>query len=230
MAAAVSLKTVVFMGSSKTLTPPWGGDARLGSRVLEYVKKTLAARTSEPVGANATQTVSHEVTVFDPLEVFGPGGALESCTAAVKEPHFFYKPGTAPPAMDAMRDAIKAADAIVVVTAEYNHCVPPALLAMFDAFGGSNYAGKPSAIVTYSPSPWGGARASIAIQPVLHELGCLPVSKMVALPTPQELLNEDGTPVDAGHRMLKQLPDCLKQLEWMAVAMKVQRETAGMWA
>ena len=227
---AIKLKTVVFMGSSRTLVPPWGGDPRLGDRVLQYVLKTIAARTAEPVGATPKQTVSHEVTVFDPLTVFGEGGALESCTAAVKEPHFFYKPGTAPPAMDAMRDTIKAADAIVVVTAEYNHCVPPGLLAMFDAFGGSNFAGKPSAIITYSNGPWGGTRASIAIQPVLHELGCLPVSKMVALPAPHEMLKEDGEPVDASHRMLKQLPDMLKQLEWMGIAMKSQRGTCGLWA
>ena len=227
---AVKLNTVVFMGSARTLTPPWGGDSRLGDRVLQYVLKTIAARTAEPVGATPKQTVSHEVTVFDPLTVFGEGGALESCTAAVKEPHFFYKQGTAPPAMDAMRDTIKAADAIIVVTAEYNHSVPPGLLAMFDAFGGSNFSGKPSAIVTYSAGPWGGTRASIAVQPVLHELGCLPVSKMVALPTPQEMLKEDGEPIDASHRMLKQLPDMLKQLEWMSIAMKSQRESCGLWA
>ena len=36
----------------------------------------------------------------------------------------------------------------------------------------------------YSP----GARCAIAIQPVLHELGCLPVSKMVHLPAPQAIV------------------------------------------
>ena len=33
-----------------------------------------------------------------------------------------------------------------------------------------------------------GARCAIAIQPVLHELGCLPVSKMVHLPAPQAIV------------------------------------------
>ena len=32
-----TLKTVVFMGSSRSLVPPWGGDSRLGSRVLQCV-------------------------------------------------------------------------------------------------------------------------------------------------------------------------------------------------
>lgn len=151
----ISIKTVVFMGSSRSLVPPWGGDSRLGSRVLKYVTKTLDAR-SAPVGQSGAEVV-HEVTVFDPLEVFGEGGALAQSGCELTEPHFFFKDGSAPAAMDAMRDAIKAADAILVVTAEYNHAPPPALLSMLDHFGGSNYNGKPSGIVTYSPGPWGGA-------------------------------------------------------------------------
>ena len=51
--------------------------------------------------------VLHDVTVFDPLEVFGEGGALAQSGCQLSEPHFFFKPGSAPAAMDAMRDAIK---------------------------------------------------------------------------------------------------------------------------
>ena len=222
------LKTIVLMGSSRDIVPPWGGDSRLGTRVLNHVTKALADR-SAPVGADAQTTVEHDVTVFDPLEVFGKGGALEECTAAVISPHFFFKPGTAPPAADAMRDIMKAADAYVIVTCEYNHSLPPGLLGMIDAFGGSNYAGKPSAIVTYSAAPWGGTRASIAIQPVLHELGCLPVSKMAHFPEAAKLFEEDGTPKDADCRLHSQLPAVLNQLEWMALAMKSQRDATGLW-
>lgn len=167
------LRTVVFMGSGRSMAPPWDAkNERLGSRVLAWVQAVLAER-KEPAG-QSTEPVTHkvrgrsgrreqprspvdahtsyiplaaracgirslrarapsasaalcrprrgaQVTVFDPLEVFGEGGALASSGAEVKAPHFFYKPGGAPPAMDAMRDVIKAADAYVVVTAEYNH-------------------------------------------------------------------------------------------------------------
>ena len=44
-----TLKTAVFLGSARNVSPPWGGDARLGTRVIEYVKKTLASRAS-PLG------------------------------------------------------------------------------------------------------------------------------------------------------------------------------------
>jgi hypothetical protein len=52
-------------------------------------------------------------------------------------------------------------------------------------------------------------------------------SKLCGIPTAAALLKEDGTPVDPSHRMLKQLPELLTQLEWMAVAMKKQREKTG---
>mmetsp|Transcript_30399 Transcript_30399/g.50299 ORF Transcript_30399/g.50299 Transcript_30399/m.50299 type:complete len:228 (-) Transcript_30399:279-962(-) len=227
MAEAV-LKTVVFCGSARNVTPPWGGDSRLGTRVIEYVKASLAAR-SKVLGKSGT-VVKHTVTVFDPLEVFGEGGPLAASGCELTQPQFFLKPGDVPPGMANMKQTIADADCYVIVTAEYNHSVPPALLSMLDHFGGSCYAGKPSGIVTYSPSPWGGARASMSIQPVLHELGALPVSKMVHLPFPSDMLGEDGTPADPEHRMLKQLPAMLSQLEWMACAMKTQREATGLWS
>jgi hypothetical protein len=42
-----------------------------------------------------------------------------------------------------------------------------------------------------------------------------------------DLLESDGTPKDETNRMLKQLPDLLTQLEWMALAMKRQRDDTG---
>lgn len=208
-----------------------GGVARAGTGVLEWVKATLASRSAAVGASDAADapTVQHDVTVFDPIEVFGPGGALESSGAHLSSPHFFFAKGSAPPAMEAMAAAIKAADAYIIVTAEYNHAPPPALLAMLDHFGGSNFNAKPSGIITYSPSPWGGARGAITLQPILHELGALPVSAMVHLPGCGDLFAEDGTPSDPAHRMLNQLPKMLTQLEWMALAMKTQRDAIGTW-
>ena len=219
------LKTVIFFGSSRDQPAFWGGDTRLGDRVLAWVQAVLAARSST-VGAEA---VTHDVlAAYDPLEVFGEGGGCAASSAAIKQPHFFMKAGDAPPSMDAMRDTIKAADCFLIVSPEYNHSIPPALSGMMGNFGGSNYAYKPSAIVTYSPSPWGGMRAAVALRPFLSELGCLPVSKLCGMPTVAELLEADGTPKDAENRMLKQLPAMLGQLEWMAIAMANMRESAGL--
>lgn len=217
-----TLRTVVFMGSAKTVAPPWGGDARLGDRVLKYVEATLAARESR-LGPD---TVRHAVSIIDPVEVFGPDGALsEISSAALSAPTFFFR--ELPPRAAALRDIVAAADCYVIVSPEYNHVVPPALASVMGHFGGSCYKAKPSGVVTYSPGPWGGQRAALSIVSMAHELGCLPVSKMVGLPAPAELLREDGAPHDPEHRMLKQLPEMLAQLEWMAVAMKNQRDAVG---
>lgn len=66
------------------------------------------------------------------------------------------------------------------------------------------------------------------MRPFLAELGCLPVSKLCGIPTVAELLNPDGTPIEPPHRMLKQLPSMLTQLEYVALAMLKQRETSGL--
>ena len=52
---------------------------------------------------------------------------------------------------------------------------------------------------------------------------------MVHLPDPSALLDASGAPVDPSARMLAQLPAMLNQLEWMATAMKAQREACGLW-
>ena len=101
----ITLKTVVFMGSARNIVPPWGGDARLGDRVLKHVTSLLRAR-DEAIGQDQ---VNHEVTVYDPVEVFGAGGALEG-DGQLGIPHFFMKAGTQPK-MDEMAATIKAADA-----------------------------------------------------------------------------------------------------------------------
>jgi chromate reductase, NAD(P)H dehydrogenase (quinone) len=216
------LKTVVFMGSAKNVTPPWGGDARLGDRVLKHVKATLESR-SVVLG---DETITHQVSIVDPLEVFGQDGALSEISAGeLLAPVFFLK--SLPPKAKALQDLIAEADCYVIVSPEYNHIVPPALASVMGHFGGSCYSSKPSGIVTYSAGPWGGQRAALSIVSMTHELGCLPVSKMVGYPMPGELFEVDGTPKDPSHRMLKQLPEMLRQLEWMAVAMKDMRDRVG---
>jgi hypothetical protein len=104
------LKCVVFMGSGKTITPPWGGPARLCTRVTEYVKSVLNSRSGTVTCGK--ETIEYETTVYDPAVVFAPGGALAESGGQLSSPHFFYGAGKAPEAMDAMRDTIKASATI----------------------------------------------------------------------------------------------------------------------
>jgi NAD(P)H-dependent FMN reductase len=207
-AAMTKLRTVVFMGSARNRPARWGGPARLGTRVLRYVVRTLAARP-EP---------GHEVEVLDPLELRLP---------MLEAPYFYYADGTAPPELEAANAKVRAADCYVIVTPEYNHSIPPALANLLDHFGGSAYACKPSGFVTYSNGQWGGIRAAMQLRALTAELGCLSVSRTCGIPNAGKEFDEDGNPEDPA-RWEKMLGGMLNQLEWMAMAMKNHRAAAGM--
>lgn len=224
MATGRTLKTVLFMGSARNITPPWGGQSRLGDGILEWVKQEITKRSSS---LGDIEGITHELTVFDPLEVFGKEGALEESGAEIKSPHFFFKSGEAPAGMQAMADAVKEADCFLIVTPEYNHSLPPSISGMMGHFGGSNYAYKPSGIISYSISPYGGARAAVALRPFLSELGCLPVSKLACFSSVGDIFEGDGTVKDKENRQLKQLDGLMSQLEWFAVALANQRDASG---
>lgn len=220
-----TLRTVIFLGSARDIIPPWGGDKRLGDRIAKWVTSTLDARSGK-LGDDTV--ITHSYTVVDPLEVFGPGGALTGFTGAeMRAPTFFMKNDDLPAKTKQLMETIREADSFLIISSEYNHTAPPALTSVMGHFGGSLYKCKPSGIVTYSPGPWGGVRAAKSIVGMTHELGCISVSKICAIPTVSDLFDEQGIPKDANHRMLKQLPEMLDQLEWMAVAMKNQRESSG---
>jgi NAD(P)H-dependent FMN reductase len=67
-----------------------------------------------------------------------------------------YKPGQHA-GIDALMEHVPGADAHLVVSAEYNHNVPPALGNMLCHFK-PELAFKPAGICTYSAGPWGGVR------------------------------------------------------------------------
>ena len=180
----------------------WG---RLADRVGLFVRQQLQAR-------------GHEVTVFDPK--------VHQLPLLVKAYHH-YQPGggeTRPAVLEEMGAAVRAADGYVVVSAEYNHSIPPALSNMLDHFGASMYSYKPSAICTYSPGPWGGRHCAIQLRTILSELGCLPVSNIFSVPDARNAINEKG---ECEERVLARFAKMLGQLEWHAHAMRAHREKVG---
>ncbi len=68
-----------------------------------------------------------------------------------------------PPSVDALRQAIRAADGLLIATPEYNHGVPGVLKNTFDWLSrpprGSALGGKPTAIFGASPGMTGTARS-----------------------------------------------------------------------
>ena len=199
----------MILGSTRNASPPWGGPKRLGDRVAKFLLKRLKERKS----------ATHEIDYVDLLEVKMP---------LMEQPHHWYAPGTAPKWLEDLAARVSAADCYLLISPEYNHSMGPALANFLNHFGGKNYAYKPSAIAVYSGGPYGGVRAAMQLRALTGELGCLSVSAIFAGPAVQNSLDEEGNPVAPNGPLLEtQANNMFKQLEWMADAMKKQRDTVG---
>jgi chromate reductase len=81
-----------------------------------------------------------------------------------------------PPARVAeLRAQVRAADAILFVTPEYNHSIPGVLKNAIDwgsrPYGDSSWEGKPAAVLGASVSPLGPVRAQLQLRQLIAELG-----------------------------------------------------------
>jgi len=79
-----------------------------------------------------------------------------------------------PAGVTALRDAIRAADGVVLSTPEYNNSLPGVLKNALDWVSrgpDQPLAGKPVTVLSASPGGFGGARAQLAWLPVLATLG-----------------------------------------------------------
>lgn len=85
-----------------------------------------------------------------------------------------------PPAVTALKDAIAAADGLVLATPEYNNGIPGAFKNAFDWLSRPQgdiprvFGGKPVAVIGASPSPFGTALSQAAWLPVLRLVGTRP--------------------------------------------------------
>jgi NAD(P)H-dependent FMN reductase len=69
----------------------------------------------------------------------------------LKQPlHFMKDQSSAPKWMTDTNEAIKNADAILVISSEYNCSIPPALTNVMDYFPPASYRHKPAGIICYS--------------------------------------------------------------------------------
>lgn len=106
-----------------------------------------------------------------------------------------------PPAVCELREAIAAADGIVIATPEYNHGIPGVLQNALDwasrpAFE-SPLAGKPAGVLSASRGPVGGARAQSVLRQVLGAT-LTPIFPHVEMlvPAAHRKFDEDGRLID----------------------------------
>ena len=147
----------------------------------------------------------------------------------LKKPFHFYKDKSeAPKVLQDTNQLIADADALVMVTAEYNHSMPPALTNMMDHFPIASYKYTPSAIVCYSMGSFGGVRASIQARSFLGELGSPNIPSVFAIPTINKALTPEGDPAPEDTHMDKGANKLCEELQWYATAFKNQKASVGL--
>jgi len=186
---------------SNTIAVIYGSvrDARKGILAANYLVNKLKNR-------------GHNVHFIDPVE-----HELPLLNKMYKE----YEDGEAPDYLESLAKVLKEADGYVVVSAEYNHSIPPALKNLLDHFQ-KVYFFKPSAIATYSAGRFGGVRCAVHLRAVLGELGMPSIPKMQSFPQVQKAFDEESNPTEEFTE--KSTNKFLDEFEWYVEALKRQRE------
>ncbi|MEE7458467.1 NADPH-dependent FMN reductase [Methylorubrum populi] len=186
----MSLTVPVILGSVRA--------DRAGIRAARFLVAQLEAR-------------GHAAPLVDPAEL-----QLPLLDRMYKE----YPKGQAPEPLERLAALYRRADAFVVVSAEYNHSIPPALSNTLDHFL-EEYFWRPSGIVCYSAGQYGGVRAAMQLRAMLAELGTPSIPSLLPIPRVQKALSEAGEPAeDWLGRAAKKFLD---ELTWYAEALKTQR-------
>jgi NAD(P)H-dependent FMN reductase len=134
-----------------------------------------------------------------------------------------YPKGQAPEALETLAGKIKAADAFVFVTGEYNWGVQPGLKNLTDHFLEEWYW-RPAAIASYSFGRLAGARSSYAWHNTLNEMGMVVISATLTVGGIQATLDENANPIGEGGEALKHaFPRFADDLRWWTEATLAQK-------
>ncbi|MGU3538831.1 NADPH-dependent FMN reductase [Methylobacterium sp. A54F] len=187
----MSLVVPVILGSVRS--------DRQGLRAARFLVGQLEAR-------------GHAAPLVDPAEL-----GLPLLDRMYKE----YPKGEAPEPLERLASLYARADAFLVVSAEYNHSIPPALSNTLDHFL-EEYFWRPSAICCYSAGQYGGVRAAMQLRAMLAELGTPSIPSLLPIPRVGRALGEDGTPAEDW--LPKAAGRFLDELTWYAEALRARRQ------
>jgi NAD(P)H-dependent FMN reductase len=125
------------------------------------------------------------------------------------------------PAVQAYADRIERADAIVVVTPEYNHSFPASLKQAIDVLR-TPWERKPVGLVSYGGLS-GGLRAAEQLRLVFAELHAMTVRDSVSFHNAWSLFDGSGDLRDPGNSTAA-AKTLLDELAWWAVALRTARK------
>ena len=119
-----------------------------------------------------------------------------------------------------LAELYERADGFCIVSAEYNHSVPPGLSNLIDYFL-EEYFWRPSAIVCYSAKQFGGVRAAMQLRALLAEVGMPPIPSIQPIPAVENALSKDG--VGLTQELAEGTGKFWDEFEWYMRAYKAER-------
>ena len=186
------LKFAIVYGSTRK--------KRLGIRFVKYL-------------ANQISKNKHTPMIVDPLE-----NKLPLLDKRFDE----FNKNKAPKPLKNIHKLLNEADAIILVSAEYNHMPPPALINLLNYFY-KEFDRKPSTVCTYSVGDFAGVRVQGPLRTLMTQLGSPPIKFGMYQGKISRSLNEKGEPKDPKDTE-ERFNIFFKELELYAKALKKIRK------
>ena len=178
---------------------------RMGDRVAKWVVRQLESRGHEAVLVDAAEL---KLPLLDKMwkELKGTTGAEHAGLREKLRP---------------LAELYERCDGFAIVSAEYNHSAPPALTNLIDYFL-EEYFYRPSAIVCYSATPFGGVRAAMQLRALLTEAGMPTIPSLQPIPSVGQALSEDG--VALTQELAERSGKFFDEFEWYMAALRAGRK------
>jgi NAD(P)H-dependent FMN reductase len=125
----------------------------------------------------------------------------------------------------AFSEKMAMADALVIVTPEYNHSFPGLLKHILDSCL-KEYIHKAAGIVGVSAGPFGGVRAIQDFLPVIRELGLVNIFWDVNFGNVSQVFDDSGSLLDQA--FVARADKFLNELIWMARTLRYGRENISL--
>jgi NAD(P)H-dependent FMN reductase len=178
---------------------------RMGDRTAKWAVRQLERRGHEPVLVDAAEL---NLPILDRMwkEIKdGPPAQFRNLYAKLKP----------------LADLYARADGFCIVSAEYNHSIPPGLSNLIDHFL-EEYFWRPSAIICYSATPFGGVRAAMQLRAMLAEVGMPSIPSIQPIPAVGTALTRDG--VALTQQLAERTGKFFDEFDWYMRAFKAERE------
>jgi len=181
---------------------------RMGDRVAKWAIAQLEARGHETVLVDAAAL---QLPLLDKMwKEIGPRQGEHA-----PEGYEDLKKKLAP-----LADLYARADGYCIVSAEYNHSIPPGLSNLIDYFL-EEYFFRPSAIVCYSATAFGGVRAAMQLRALLAEVGMPSIPSIQPIPAVDKALTKDG--VALTQQLAEKSGKFFDEFDWYMRAFKAER-------